>query len=69
MCNGHGYNSWYWQQVKKHLPKTKLQRLNKAHGVATARRGRMDDDDPRKNGVALERVRMLEAKIKAEQEV
>ena len=68
MCKGHGYRDWIAKQVQKHLPKTKLQRMNHTYDILRARRGMMSESDGRKNGIMLDRCRVLEAKIKAEEE-
>jgi len=56
------------QQVKvilngKHW--TESRRLNYKYAILMAQRARLADDDPRKNGIMLERCRILEALMAA----
>ena len=44
-------------------PWTELQRINYVHNVLTARLD-WEDGDPRKNGIMLERCRVLEAHMR-----
>lgn len=45
-------------------PWTEAQRINYKHGILSAQRGRMSDNDPRKNGIMLKRCRVLEAHMR-----
>lgn len=59
--------SQYDREIRRKLNKSlkdPLNRMNHTYSILCAKRSRMEDDDPRKNGVMLDRLRVLEEKIR-----